>query len=69
MRVGMRVGMCVPFRNGRALAVRIWAMRANEVSAANACFLLQFCSCYLFFCYYHAESQNTVDQSQNTVEP
>jgi len=37
----------------------IWAMRANEVSAANACFLLQFCSCYLFFCYYHAVSTHS----------
>ena len=37
----------------------IWAMRANEVSAANACFLLQFCSCYLFFCYYHAMSTHS----------
>jgi hypothetical protein len=36
----------------------IRGMRTGLVSAEHACFSLQFCSCYLFFCYFHAASKN-----------
>jgi len=36
----------------------IRSMRTGLVSAEHVCFSLQFCSCYLFFCYFHATSKN-----------
>jgi hypothetical protein len=36
----------------------IGAMRLDFVSAAHACFCLQFCSCYFFYCYLSAVSRN-----------
>jgi hypothetical protein len=36
----------------------IGAMRTGAVSPEHACFCLQFCSCYFFFCYLSAVSRN-----------
>jgi len=36
----------------------IGAMRIGAVSPEHACFCLQFCSCYFFFCYLSAVSRN-----------
>ena len=36
----------------------IRAIGTDSVSAENACFCLQFCSCYFFFCYFSATSNN-----------
>lgn len=36
----------------------IRSMGQGVVSAEHACFCLQFCSCYFFFCYYHAVSRD-----------
>ena len=36
----------------------IGAMRSGAVSAEHACFCLQFCSCYFFFCFWKAVSCN-----------
>jgi hypothetical protein len=36
----------------------IGAMRLDFVSAEHACFCLQFCSCYFFYCYLSAVSRN-----------
>ena len=36
----------------------IGAMRLGAVSPEHACFCLQFCSCYFFFCYFSAVSRN-----------
>jgi hypothetical protein len=37
----------------------IRAIGTNSVSPENACFCLQFCSCYFFFCYFSATSKNS----------
>lgn len=36
----------------------IGGMRIGVVSPEHACFCLQFCSCYFFFCYVNAVSRN-----------
>jgi len=37
----------------------IRAIDMHTVSAENACFMLQFCSCYFFFCYARAAEQHS----------
>ena len=37
----------------------IHGIGTGVVSAENACFCLQFCSCYFFFCYFIGISQNS----------
>jgi len=36
----------------------IRSMRTGQVSAEHACFALQFCSCYLFCCFWQATKQH-----------
>jgi len=45
----------------------IRAIDMNTVSAENACFILQFCSCYFFFCYVRAAEQHSKLLLGNTV--
>jgi hypothetical protein len=41
-----------------AYLLLIRSMGRGVVSAEHACFCLQFCSCYCFFCYFHATASN-----------